>query len=220
MLNQRKGQITSNFNTVIEATRAQHQHTIETLAYERRMTDNLRSMLEKEVPECKDLLSKIMSIYGKAFFQEYKYVEAQSRAIEDLNDIQERFLVVVRSSARSSEAHANLKRTTEALDLAKQKLEIEKSKNSSKVQKMEAYVEECREQKKQAIENLKTAIKSYIEEKKKFNAFRDRRMKQSYSTYGATTVSFSNTLSQIYSDMKASIEDTKPQVTTSITPSQ
>lgn len=218
VLNQKKGQITSTLNTIVDATRQSNQNQIEILALERKMTDNLKTMVAKEAPECNALLGKVMDMYSKTFLPEYKYVEAKNRSIEDLNDIQERFLVVVRQAEKFKESKTNLKRQMELLDQNKQKLEIERTKNSNKVPKLEALVNECKDNVRKAIEEEKIQIQKYIEEKKKFNAFRARRMKSSYLTLGKATQQSSETLSTTYTNLKGAIEEVKPQVTSTITP--
>ena len=211
-VNQKKDKIVANLQTVVTAGRQFNEYTRESLIYEKEFKNAINEIVAQEVPEFAEEIKKVTDAYSRAIGQESFYIRGKTRAIEDLNDIQERFTVVVRQNEKYREARHQLREATRLLQEAETRYEQEQSKGGSKIAKYSVAIQECKTNKKKAIENLKKEIQLFIEEKKKFNAFRARRMKQSYKCYGSSTKNSMDHISQSYELMKSAITEAQGKV--------
>ena len=209
---QKKDKIAANLQTVVSAGRQYNDLTRDSLIYEKEFISSINEIVAQEVPEFADEIKKVTGAYSRAIGQESYYIRGKTRAIEDLNDIQERFTVVVRQNEKYRDARHQLREATRLLQEAEARYEQEQSKGGSKIAKYSVAIQECKTNKKKAIENLKKEIQLFIEEKKKFNAFRARRMKQSYKCYGASTRNSMNHVSESYEMMKAAVTEAQGKI--------
>ena len=211
-LNQKKDKIVANLQGVVSAGRNYNEYTRDSLIYEKEFIKSINELVAQEVPEFTDEIKKITDLYSRAIGQESYYIRGKSRSIEDLNDIQERFVVVVRANERYRDAKHDLRQTNQNLKDAEARYEQEQSKGGSKTAKYSVQIQECKIAKKAAIENLKKATQNFIDEKKKFNAFRTRRMKQSYHCYGKSTKDSMEHVAQSYQMMKDAVSEAQIKV--------
>ena len=208
-IQQRKERIVARLQTVIDAGRQQNEYTKDSLIYENELIKELNEIVKQEAPEFSEEFSKVTKCYAEAVSEDMKYLNGKIRAIEDLNDIQERFTVVVRQNQKYHDAKDALSEATKALDAAKLKYDQELSKGGPNLSKLSVKMAECSTAKKNAIENLKKETLLFIEEKKKFNAFRSRRLKSSYKTLGKSTKESTGAMAASYENMKSAIEEAK-----------
>lgn len=184
---QQKGKITNNLAVVVDSTRDSLAKNQDAVNAEKVFMKALYVLIKNEAPDYKDAIKPIIRSYHRALHQEDNLIMGKTRSIEDLNDIQERFAVVVRASQRYQNAKHALKESTRSLADAKARRDQEIAKGGNKVDKLQVAVADAIQYKKDCIENLKKEINIFIEEKQKFNKFRIRRMRHSFKCYGEST---------------------------------
>jgi hypothetical protein len=213
-IQQRKDKIVAKLQNVVDTRKLQNDYLKESLIFEKEIISNLNDLVKQEVPEFQEAFAKITGIYSEAVAEDSNFLSQKVRSVEDINDIQERFTVVVRQNQKYQDAKENLKEATQAYDRAKLRYDQELSKNGPNLSKLSVKVAECSTAWKNAIEQLKTETLLFIEQKKKFNAFRARRIKSSYKTLGTATKESTNAMATLYENMKNSISEAKENVDT------
>lgn len=212
-----KDQITSNLKAVIDATRQFNDYHMQSLELEKSVSGKLENMISKEAPECSELYDRLKQIHQQLLNQEVNYVKQQQRSIEDINDITERFLVVVRQSQKYESAITSYNQAGENLANFMTKMQIELQKDPSKQEKLEVTLEKYKKEKAEALENLKCQLQLFIEEKRRFNSFRARRMSQAYTLYGNATKTSSEEITKLSSHLKEEADKVMLQITESVT---
>lgn len=213
---QQKDNITQQFKTIVEATRQFNQNTSTSLTTEENNLDKIKSLIANEANECSELFNSVYEAYKNALTDEKKYLERRMRAIEDLNDIQERFYVVVRQANIYHEASIAFTKATDNLAAQEQKMRQDCAKDPTRQEKWDEYIEKVKNTKKEALKTVIESLKKFIEEKKKFNTYRCRKMKESYATYGKAMNEYSKSLSEEYSKLHNDIDKVRLDITNAI----
>lgn len=201
-----KDVVNPQFKAIVTATRQLNENTANILILENKCLDQFKKMTESQANECSELLSKAVESYHNSLAEEIDLLDNQKRAIEDLHDIQERFLVVVRTADKYKEAQKAFTKATDNLEASKKKMASDIAKDPSKQETWNINIEKSKNQARDALKTLTESLKKLIEEKKKFNHFRIQRMKHSYRTYGNATNEYSKKLIDAYADLKNQID--------------
>jgi hypothetical protein len=158
-------------------------------------------LIQAEAPELSQRMEPVFNHYGECVKLEQKLIDAELRTAEDLNDVAARFDVVFRLSEESSEANMVVKKCTANLKKLKDELMEDQAKGGNKKFKIEANIAVAIEEKKKAIEAADLKIQEFISVKEKYNAFKIRRLRHGYSSYGEALSTIMNELSSKFQEL-------------------
>lgn len=144
----------------------------------------LRALIEKEVPEFVEQFDQMIQPMNEAIQCEEAIAAAEERKMDDINDVSERFKVLYRISTELGDARGKLTATTEKLEKLRKALDADQLKGGQKKHKIEADINATIEAKRTAMENVEQKLQEVIAQREKYAAFKVRRLRNGYSTYG------------------------------------
>jgi DNA repair exonuclease SbcCD ATPase subunit len=202
-----KAILTANLQAFVDGTREQLAKELSVIESEQLFLTSLSSIVESECPNYQEQFLAIQDHFLHYLNLSKSFSDAESRQIEDLNDITERFAVTCRISSERDRARTNLKDARAKLEKAREKLAHDEATGGANKFTLESNIKQATDQVRQAITDLKATINEFIAEKHKFNQFRQRRMKHSYSAFGDSTHKIMTQKSGVLRELISSIEN-------------
>ena len=137
--------------------------------------------------------------------------DEEIRNSEDMRDIVERYFVVDRANKHYMECKSLYAKAGEALENAKNKntLEMNKASYEKNRFKLEAAIDKAKTAKATALDNLKQSIRDLIEARKKYDAFKIRRLISGWTRYGNALKTACDSELAAYKDLQNLINDLK-----------
>lgn len=182
-----KKSITGPLLPVVEATRDYLESKQKSLNYETEFYDRVLKLVEVEAPELKSQMAQVMVHLKEHINCHQAFLDAETRANEDLNDIAERFAVLFRISNEYLTAKKDLQDARSKLDAARLKLSQDRASGGKNQVRLGANATKAVDDVQARIRTLQTKIRELIEAKHKFNAFRCRRLRESFLHVGEGT---------------------------------
>ena len=148
--------------------------------------ETLHTLAESQNPDYGEGFAKLEEQFKHISEIEKTLSEEEVRNSEDFRDIIERYFVVSRANKTYMDCKALYQKAGEALESAKNKntLEMNKATYEKNKFKLEAAIDKAKANKQQALDNLKQSIRDLIEARKKYDAFKIRRLVSGWTRYG------------------------------------
>ena len=128
---------------------------------------NLLDLVTQAAPEYIDVIEHVTNVYDEVVQMNYDHSSILKRVSEDIQDIYERHLVVLRASNEYQTAENNYKKSR--IDLVKNKGKPNEA--------------QCKEKVKKCLQTTKDSLMNLIEQKKKLWRFTLRRISHAVSFY-------------------------------------
>jgi hypothetical protein len=175
-----RAQLTSNLQAVVAAGREQIAQQSNALVVESRFVDSVTALVDSECSEFRShydiVLSELMRY--RTFVEAFN--KGQLRAVEDLNDLAERFLVLCRISEERADAKDEMKAAKTAVERARgaynRAVQSDSPKQYELCSKFTAAIDKAVER----IRKVQELDRQFITAKQTYNEFRNRRTRQSY----------------------------------------
>ena len=172
---------------IVDAGRDHVSQRKEIVSSKQEFLEHLTKIVESECPECKSAFRPLALALAEQIECERAFSDVLSRGVEDINDISERFAVVVRASTTYANAKKDLQNAKQAFENARTKLAQDRAMGGRNAPKLEQVAARAKEDVKNKITTLKEAIEDFIVQKEKFAEFRIRRLRESLAHIGQGT---------------------------------
>ena len=187
-----KSQVSSILNPVVNPGREFTENEARIGRCETRFVGKMGEIVEKACPELKPLYDSIADHIKCHLECERGLAESNSRAIEDLNDITERYAMVYAAFTRYNSAKKSLCDARAKLQNARAKLQSERAMCGKNEAKAAEAVRQGIENVKQKIRACQDRIRELIDHKERFNKFKQRRMREAFLHLGEGTSFYMN----------------------------
>lgn len=180
----RKKKLLSDLSEMVDFSReacAKHQNEIDDM---HRFVDNIILLVKSECPEFLDRFEALMAIMREALAQQQLLQKAELRLAEDLNDVAARFDIVYRISEETVSCKMKLKEVTERIEMLKKKLDEDELKGGFKKVSLQSQISLAIDEKKRTIATTEEKLLQFIDIKERYTAFKIRRMRHGYISYG------------------------------------
>jgi hypothetical protein len=175
----------------------------------RRLIPVLSRLVLSQNPAASHGVEILAGIFGKLADTEGVLAESESRAAEDLRDIVERYSVIFRCNETYSEASNILDYASLELSaaLADDRENSNKSNYPATKFKYKAAIEKAKDDKRQAIAQLKDAIARSIEMHERYATFRVRRMTHAWQTLGAAVAAWVSAETPLFVQLRSALRE-------------
>ena len=187
-----KNTISGILNPVVQPGREFYENEARIGRCETRFVGKMGEIVEKACPELKPLYDSVADHIKAHLECERGLAETNARAVEDLNDITERYAMLYAAYSRYTKEKKALCDARAKLQTARGKLAQERAMAGKNQAKAEDAVRQGIETVKQRIRSLQDRIRELIEFKEKFNVFKQRRMRESFLHLGEGTSFYMN----------------------------
>jgi hypothetical protein len=204
--------LTANLQEAVDNTRDQILHETAAIASQHKFLAELGTLFEHECPDYQEQFLTIREHLTEYLQLRQTFTDAESLQIEDLNDISERFAVACRIASEREKARDTLKSARAKLERARQKRAQDEAEGGQHLVQREYDIKLAAREVKQAILALQETIHAFISEKEKFNAFRTRRMRHSYSAFGKSVAHVTANEVRVLGNLINSIESTEAAI--------
>lgn len=173
--------------------------------------ENIFELAKSQNPDYEEGFSKLNEQLKQVSEIEKTLSEEEARNSEDFRDVVERYFVVSRANRTYMECKNAYAKAGEALEAAKNKntLEMNKATYEKNRFKLEAAIDKAKHTKATALDNLKQSIRDLIEARKKYDAFKIRRLVSGWTRYGNALKTACDSELTVYKEIQTLVNDLK-----------
>ena len=198
--------ISGPISPVVDAGRDYASFRQKCVADKQEFLEHLTKIIETECPECKSAFRPVAAALAQQIACDRAFADVQSRGVEDINDISERFAIVVRASNVYATAKKDLQNSKQRFETARQKLQQDRAMGGRNAMKLEQLAIKAKDEVKGRITDLKEAIEQYIIQKEKFAEFRMRRLREAFVHIGQGTSAIMRQDVEAWKQLEAAID--------------
>jgi hypothetical protein len=162
------------------------RHHGKQLTYFQRFFDSFSRVVQGECPEFTTLTSRLGTAFTTAITHEQTIADAEGRLADDLDDLAERYDVILRISLEFKEARKRVQDCRELVDRHKAALLDDERHAGMRKYLIEADLRGALEEKKRQVDACTLKLTEYIDARERYYRFCVRRIKHGYGNLGET----------------------------------
>jgi hypothetical protein len=177
-----------------------------------RFGDMVVRLVRKQSPALLPAIRYVIAPFNTAVNHETTLLNAESRAAEDLQDLAERYEVLLRQWSEYLDINKRMRDARDKIVRLRRELEDEERKGGSKQYKLKSDITLTIDAKKRAVEEGQAKLEQILAARQAYYAFSARRLKHAYANQGEALVTESKAIAAAFADMQGRINEVRENI--------